>query len=62
MDQIVVDLGPTCAAKVGDEAVLFGSQDDETITVTELADLAGTINYELVCAISARVPRVYLNP
>jgi alanine racemase len=61
MDQIVVDLGPHLKAEVGDEVVLFGRQGDTEITVDELADLAGTINYELVCAVSARVPRVYLN-
>ena len=61
MDQIVVDLGPEGKAKIGDEAVLFGRQGDAEISVNELADLAGTINYELVCAVSARVPRVYKN-
>lgn len=61
MDQIIVDIGPVCDVAIGDEAVLFGHQGDEVITVTELADLAGTINYELVCSISARVPRVYIN-
>ncbi|MBP2646259.1 MAG: Alanine racemase [Firmicutes bacterium] len=61
MDQIIVDLGPKCDAHIGDEAVLFGRQGDAEITVTELADLIGTINYELVCAVSQRVPRVYLN-
>jgi alanine racemase len=61
MDQIVVDLGADAAARVGDEAVLFGRQGGAEISVNELADLAGTINYELVCAVSARVPRVYKN-
>ncbi len=61
MDQIMADLGPAADAKIGDEAILFGRQGDAEISVTELADLAGTINYELVCAISARVPRIYLN-
>ncbi|MDI6756276.1 MAG: alanine racemase [Thermodesulfobacteriota bacterium] len=61
MDQIMVDLGLSSDAQIGDEVVLFGRQGDEEITVTELADLAGTINYELVCAISGRVPRVYFN-
>jgi alanine racemase len=61
MDQIMVDLGPEAVAKVGDEAVLLGRQGDEEITATELAGLAGTISYELVCGISPRVPRVYLN-
>ena len=61
MDQIIADLGPGSDTKIGDEAVLFGRQGDAEISVTELADLAGTINYELVCAISARVPRIYIN-
>ncbi|MDU4961476.1 MAG: alanine racemase [Sporomusaceae bacterium] len=61
MDQIIVELGETCDAAVGDEAVLFGRQGSEEISVTELAELAGTINYELVCAVSRRVPRIYLN-
>lgn len=61
MDQIIVDLGPRADAKIGDEAVLFGRQGDAEISVTELADLAGTINYELVCGISSRVPRIYVN-
>ena len=61
MDQIMVDLGPSCAAQIGDEGVLFGRQGGEEITVTELADLVGTIHYELVSGISSRVPRVYLN-
>ena len=60
MDQIVIDLGPDCDAAVGDEAVLFGRQGQAEITLTELAALAGTINYELACAISPRVPRVYV--
>jgi alanine racemase len=60
MDQIVIDLGPDCDAAVGDEVVLFGRQGQAEITLTELAVLAGTINYELACGISARVPRVYV--
>ncbi len=60
MDQIIIDLGPVCDAVVGDEVVLFGRQGQAEITLTELAVLAGTINYELACAISARVPRVYV--
>lgn len=61
MDQVVVDAGPEGDVSVGDEAVLVGRQGKDEITLTELADLAGTINYELACAVSARVPRVYLN-
>lgn len=60
MDQIMVDVGPGGDVCPGDEVVLFGRQGEEEITVTELADLAGTINYDLLCAISSRVPRIYL--
>jgi alanine racemase len=60
MDQTVIDLGPDCDAAVGDEAVLCGRQGQDEITLTELAGLAGTINYELACGISPRVPRVYI--
>jgi alanine racemase len=59
MDQIMVDLGPDFSGEIGAEAVLFGRQGTAEITVDELADLAQTINYELVCAISKRVPRIY---
>jgi alanine racemase len=61
MDQLMVDLGTDCDTLIGDEAVLFGRQGPAEITVTELADLIGTINYELLCAVSARVPRIYRN-
>lgn len=60
MDQIMVDLGPECSAQIGDEVVLFGKQLGAEITATELADLTDTINYEILCDISPRVPRVYL--
>ena len=61
MDQTVIDLGPECDAAIGDEVVLCGRQGQNEITLTELAGLAGTINYELACGISPRVPRVYLD-
>ena len=61
MDQTVIDLGPECDAAIGDEVVLCGQQGQNEITLTELAGLAGTINYELACGISPRVPRVYLD-
>ena len=42
----------------GDEAVLVGSQGDETITMDQLAEIAGTINYETACAFGMRLERV----
>ncbi|MEX0834355.1 MAG: alanine racemase [Actinomycetota bacterium] len=58
MDQMLVDCGDE-AIEPGEEAVLIGRQGDEEITSDELAGLAGTISYELLCGISARVPRQY---
>ncbi|HZK18685.1 MAG TPA: alanine racemase [Clostridia bacterium] len=60
MDQCVVDIGDAGEAEVGDEVVLFGRQGDGFIPVEEVAARVGTINYEVLCAVSDRVPRVYL--
>jgi alanine racemase len=57
MDNVTVDLGPETAVEPGDEAVLIGSQGEEEIRAEELAARLGTINYEITCGISARVPR-----
>jgi len=56
MDQFVVDVGDAPVA-VGDEAVLFGDPTLGAPSVTDWADAAGTINYEVVTRIGARVPR-----
>lgn len=60
MDQCVVGVPEDLEVRVGDEAVIFGRQGEEEITVDEVARRLGTINYEVVCAVSGRVPRVYL--
>ncbi len=57
MDNITVDLGPETEAEPGDEAVLIGAQGEERILAEEVAARLGTINYEVTCAISPRVPR-----
>jgi alanine racemase len=59
MDQIMVDVG-SAAVGVGDEVVLIGSQGGRHISAGSLADLSGTIPYEIVCGIGSRVPRVYV--
>ncbi|MGH9164624.1 MAG: alanine racemase, partial [Acidimicrobiales bacterium] len=59
MDQLLVDCGPEAAVAVGDEVVLIGGQGDQQITATEWADRLDTISYEVLCGISARVPRVW---
>ncbi|WFB07917.1 alanine racemase [Streptomyces sp. LX-29] len=60
MDQFVVDLGGDLA-EAGDEAVLFGPGDRGEPTAEDWAQAVGTIAYEIVTRIGARVPRVYLN-
>lgn len=59
MDQMMVDLGPELKAKIFDSAVLFGFEEDAP-TAENLTDLTGTIPYELLCAISKRVPRIFI--
>ena len=58
MDQLMVDI-TGLDVKVGDLVTLVGDDGNEHISVEELSDLAGTFNYEFVCDITKRVPRVY---
>ncbi|MDW7672991.1 MAG: alanine racemase [Bacillota bacterium] len=61
MDQIIVDVTQIPDVKVGAEVVLFGySSEGHWLPIEEIAALAGTINYELVCKVSYRVPRIYI--
>ncbi len=57
MDNITIDLGPESEVAAGEEAVLIGSQGEDAIRAEEVAQRLDTINYEVTCAISARVPR-----
>jgi alanine racemase len=61
MDQTIVNVTEIPGVAIGDEAVLIGQQGDEKITADDMATLAGTIPYEVLCAISARVPRVMVD-
>jgi alanine racemase len=60
MDQTMVDVTDIADAAIGDEVVLLGQQGSERITADDLAAHTGTIAYEVLCAISARVPRVWI--
>ena len=62
MDNVTVDLGQEASADrlSGAEAVLIGRQGAEEITAEEVAGRIGTINYEVTCGLTARVPRRYL--
>jgi alanine racemase len=52
MDMIMVDLGPVPAARVGTPVELWGAQ----VPIDEVATGAGTVGYELMCALAPRVP------
>lgn len=59
MDQTIIDVtGIDC--KQGDTVILIGSDGTNNISASELARLSNTINYEIVCAISDRIPRLYI--
>jgi alanine racemase len=58
MDNLTIDLGPETDARPGDEAVLIGRQGEEEIRAEEIAARLATINYEVTCGVSPRVPRV----
>ncbi|WP_003544393.1 alanine racemase [Desulfotomaculum nigrificans] len=59
MDQSMVDVGHIPGVKVGDEVLIFGRDGADYLPVEEVAAWLGTINYEMVCLVGARVPRIY---
>jgi len=59
MDMTMVDVTGIPGISLHDEVVLLGSQGSQTITAQDIADHTHTIPYEVLCAVSARVPRVY---
>ncbi|MFT3876571.1 MAG: alanine racemase [Propioniciclava sp.] len=62
MDQAMVDLGPDAALAPGAVVTLVGRQGEEEITVAEIAELMGTIPYEVTCLITGRVGRTAARP
>jgi alanine racemase len=58
MDMTMIDVTDVKGVALGDEVILIGVQGEESIKVDELAKIQNTINYEVTCAISARVPRI----
>ena len=59
MDMIMVELPTKLKVKVGDDVILIGSDGNKKITVDDIAELCNTIDYEIMCSIGKRVPRVY---
>ncbi|EHQ87679.1 alanine racemase [Desulfosporosinus youngiae] len=60
MDQTMLEVTKIPGVKVGDVVTILGKDGGERLTASEMADWLGTINYEVVCGISNRVPRVYI--
>ena len=59
MDQFMVDVTDIPGVTFMDQAVLVGSDGEEHISVEELSGLCGRFNYEFVCCLGRRIPRVY---
>ena len=60
MDQFMVDVTDIPGVSIGDSVTLIGKDGDECITCEEIGDISGRFNYEFLCCITRRVPRVYL--
>ncbi|MGF6376887.1 alanine racemase [Clostridiales Family XIII bacterium PM5-7] len=60
MDQCMVDVSNVPNVKVGDEAIIMGSDGVHTILASDIGDATGTINYEICCAFGQRLPKVYV--
>jgi alanine racemase len=59
MDQMMVDVTDIPEARQADPVILVGVSGDETITMEAISEAADSFNYEFVCGISRRVPRIY---
>lgn len=59
MDQCMLHLDDVPGARIGDEVVLIGQQGAASITAEEIGAAWGTVNYDVVCGLTARVPRIY---
>lgn len=60
MDMCMVDITDIPGVEIGDEVIVMGSEDGLSFTAEDIAEAIGTINYEVLCAVSKRIPRVYI--
>lgn len=60
MDQCMVDVTDIGQVKEGDEVILLGEENGVKFDAEDMAEIIGTISYEVICMISKRVPRVYI--
>jgi alanine racemase len=61
MDLTLLDVTDVPGVDIGDEIILLGQSDHCSITAHEIADLVGTVPYEVLCSIGRRVPRIYVD-
>ncbi|MDE5991268.1 MAG: alanine racemase, partial [Clostridia bacterium] len=61
MDQMMVDVSDIDGVSLYDDVTLIGRQGGEEISAEQLGRLAGSVNYEIVCSISQRVKRIYVD-
>jgi alanine racemase len=61
MDLTLIDVTDVAGVSLDDQVTLLGKEGELVITAEDVAELAGTISYEIACGISNRVPRIYLN-
>jgi alanine racemase len=61
MDQCMIDVTGIENLHVGDEVIIFGNSGSKRILVEDVANAMGTINYEVLCVIGKRIPRVYIH-
>ena len=61
MDQTIVDVTDLPDVNIGDEVTLIGQNANESITISEWSRLSHTIEWDVYCSITKRVPRNYLN-
>lgn len=62
MDFTMIDVGHISRAVLGDEVIILGTQGEEEITATNIAEVIGTINYEVVASLTKRMPIHYIYP
>lgn len=60
MDQCMIDVTDIPDVKIGDEAIIMGSDGVNTILADDIANATNTINYEIICAFGQRLPKVYI--
>lgn len=60
MDQCMIDVTDIGDINVGDEVIILGTQENLKLDADDLAEMMGTINYEILCMLKYRIPRVYL--